>query len=66
MVGVGTGVGVGVGVGVGIGVGVGVGIGVGVGPASTTRCSTVSAPLTPASKWTWQKIRGETGSFSHG
>ena len=47
----GGGVGVGVGGG-GVGVGVGGGVGVGDGDAKTTKCSTVSQPLTPASKVT--------------
>ena len=64
-VGVGVAVGVGVGVAVGVGVGVAVGVGVGVGDDRVTRCSTVSAPLTPASKLTWQKTRGEAGSLTH-
>src|SRR5436190_1485099 len=63
--GVGFGDGEGEGDGDGVGIGVGVGVGVGVGTANTTKCSTVNDPLTPASKITGQKTRGEKGSATH-
>jgi hypothetical protein len=37
-------------------------VGVGVCDGNTTRCSIVSEPLTPVSKTTGQKVRGEKGS----